>query len=58
MKKADALVKNAIKRNGKRFKRWIEETPDNVLPINEIRKITSKISYSMSKNYIFEKESE
>jgi hypothetical protein len=58
MRNANALVRAAIKRNGKDFKKWIKNTPNDVPAIDEIRRITSKIDYSMSKTYISEKESD
>ena len=58
MRRADALVRTAKRKNGEDFKKWINSTPDNVPTIDEIRKITSKIDYSMSKTYILKKESD
>ena len=49
MRKAEAVIKSARSRNGKAFENWIKRTPHNVPPIDEIRKITAKIPYSMAK---------
>ncbi|MGB2706380.1 MAG: hypothetical protein WBC74_05965 [Candidatus Omnitrophota bacterium] len=44
------IIEAAKKRNGRDFKRWINNTPTRVPDIEKIREITIKIDYSMSKS--------
>ena len=48
MRSASKVIKAASYRHRNDFKNWIKRTPDNVLSIEEIRKITAKIPYSMA----------
>ena len=47
MAKETDIIKLAKIKNGKDFEKWLEATPTKAVDIKDIRKITSRLNYSM-----------